>query len=344
MKIKTFIQASGADSNTLSELSRVHLWTDTLDFFGAYAYATMSGARAFDLKFGEDFWNTIPTRWLVGIDYGRTQPRALRHLISKPNVEVRVHDGDWVVTQAGFLPRRDFHAKTSFFFNQNQSRYGMVVGSGNFSSNGLRKSIEAAASLQAKTDNEFERTIKHAADSANTLWADAVSAADIIDQYEAIWTDAAARQTQIDEEMPEIDVGGADIFWIEAGYVTLNRGPDKPGNQIDFPRGMSRYFGFDPSENLGRNSVIGEITFVPPVGEEVTRNLRLGNNLMEKISLPIPETHGFDIYDGKVLVFKKSGDAFNMHALEVEDFEASFGDRLTAVRSMASGRRYGHIS
>lgn len=23
--------------------------------------------------------------------------------------------------------------------------------------------------------------------------------------------------------------------------------------------------------------------------------------MMEKISLPIPETHGFDIYDGKVL-------------------------------------------
>jgi hypothetical protein len=25
--------------------------------------------------------------------------------------------------------------------------------------------------------------------------------------------------------------------------------------------------------------------------------------MMEKISLPIPETHGFDMYDGKVLVF-----------------------------------------
>ena len=106
---------------------------------------------------------------------------------------------------------------------------------------------------------------------------------------------------------------------------------------------MSRYFGFNPSDNLKKNSVIGQITFAPPVGEAVTQNLRLGNNMMEKISLPIPETHGFDIYDGKVLVFRRSESAFIMHALETEDFEASFGDRLTAVKSMASGRRYGHI-
>lgn len=344
MKIRTFIQASGDATHTLSELSRIHLWADTHEFLGTYAYATMSGAAAFDLKFGDDFWTGVPTRWLVGIDYGRTQPRALRHLIAKPNVKVRVYDGDWVVAQAGFLPRRDFHAKTSFFFNQEQSRYGMVVGSGNFSSNGLRKSIEAAASLQATTTNEFERTIKRAADSANALWAEAVLATDILDDYEAIWTDAAERQTQTDDELPDIEVGAADIFWIEAGFVTLNRGPDRPGNQIDFPRGMSRYFGFNPPEDLDRNSVIGPITFVSPVGDEITRNLRLGNNLMEKISLPIPETHGFDIYDGKVLVFRRSGDAFIMHALETEDFEASFGDRLTAVRAMASGRRYGHIS
>lgn len=344
MKVNTFMQSGGTEPSTLSELSRIHAWAETTDFLGAYAYATMSGAAAFDLHFGEDFWTGVPSRWLVGIDYGRTQPRALRHLVSKPNADVRVYDGAWVVTQTGYVPRRDFHAKSCFILNEGLSRYGMVVGSGNFSSNGLRTSIEAAASLQAKSVEEFEKSIKPAADSANALWSESVPASEILDEYEATWTDAATRQTQIDQEVPEIEIGGADVFWIEAGYVTLNRGPDKPGNQIDFPRGMSRYFGFDPPDDLDRNSVIGEITFAPPAGDQVTRNLRLGNNLMEKISLPIPETHGFDIYDGKVLVFRKLEGKFLMHALEPEDFEASFGDRLTAVRSMASGRRYGHIS
>ncbi len=66
--------------------------------------------------------------------------------------------------------------------------------------------------------------------------------------------------------------------------------------------------------------------------------------MMEKISLPIPETHGFDIYDGKILVFERSHDTFIMNALEAADFEAAFGDRLDDVRVMGSGRRYGFIA
>ena len=64
---------------------------------------------------------------------------------------------------------------------------------------------------------------------------------------------------------------------------------------------------------------------------------------MEKITLPIPETHGFDIYDGKVLVFRKMGNYYVLNALEAADFEATFGDRLSVVMIMGSGRRYGHI-
>lgn len=64
---------------------------------------------------------------------------------------------------------------------------------------------------------------------------------------------------------------------------------------------------------------------------------------MEKITLPIPETHGFDLYDGKVLVFQRTEQGFRMSALEATDFEAAFGDRLSVVMTMGSGRRYGHI-
>jgi hypothetical protein len=85
------------------------------------------------------------------------------------------------------------------------------------------------------------------------------------------------------------------------------------------------------------------VTFEPPFGGLVSNNLRLGNNKMEKISLPIPETHGFDMYDGKVLVFSPKDGRFRMWALESVDFEAAFGHRLGAVRVMGSGRRYGYI-
>jgi hypothetical protein len=107
---------------------------------------------------------------------------------------------------------------------------------------------------------------------------------------------------------------------------------------------MSRYFGFNPPADLPANSVIGEVVFETPTGAPVANNLRLGNNLMEKISLPIPETHGFDIYDGKIIVFSRTDGRFVMRALEADDFETAFGDRLAEVRVMSSGRRYGHIA
>lgn len=128
-----------------------------------------------------------------------------------------------------------------------------------------------------------------------------------------------------------------------AAYVTRNRGLDRPGNQIDMPRGMNRFFGFNAPANLPINSVIGEITFVTPSDQEVVRNLRLGNNMMEKITLPIPEDYGFDMYDGKVLVFRAEGTKHRIWALEEADFEAAFGDRLAGAKIMNSGRRYGYV-
>ena len=116
-----------------------------------------------------------------------------------------------------------------------------------------------------------------------------------------------------------------------------------PGNQIFFPNGFREFFGFKPKKNEKKNSVIGSVTFITSVGSPVTNSLRLNRNGMEKISLPIPETHGFGVYDGKVLVFERKGDEFYMMAFEAIDFEALYGDRLVGVKHMNGGRRYGEI-
>ena len=314
------------------------------EFFGLYAYATQSGYASFSLQFGTPFWDQTPTKWLFGFDYGRTQPQAIRSLLQRPNTEVRIADGAWIVEREGFLPRRDFHAKLALMLNPAEAQFGMVVGSGNFSANGLRSSIEAGASFLALGEDSYTEEIAPSAVRAAALWEAGTPAQEVLDAYEDRWLASFCRDgdTEADGAQGEA-VADADVFWIEAGYVTKNRGDHRPGNQIDFPRGMSRYFGFNTPANLPVNSVIGEVTFAPAIGEEVTRNLRLGNNHMEKISLPIPENHGFDIYDGKVLVFERAHGVFVMNALEVADFESAFGDRLTQVRTMNSGRRYGQI-
>lgn len=342
MKAQAFVQSIEDQPTTLSQLLRVHKWAGTEDFFGLYAYATQSGVVAFDLALGNGFWDDVPSRWLFGIDYGRTQPQALRFMIEKSNAEVRVYDGAWVVEKDGFLPRHDFHMKTGFLINKSETRFGMVVGSGNFSSNGLRHAVECGASFCTSVKVEFRKTFYSALKAAETLWNAATPAQDIIDVYESRWKSSEVIGAgRLDDPAPNYD--DVEAFWIEAGYVTRNRGADRPGNQIDMPRGMNRYFGFNAPEGLSVNSIIGSVKFEPPSGELVSNNLRLGNNKMEKISLPIPEKHGFDMYDGKVLVFSPKGGHFRMWALEAADFEAAFGHRLGAVRVMGSGRRYGYI-
>ncbi|HVT34079.1 MAG TPA: hypothetical protein VHE37_00740 [Nevskiaceae bacterium] len=343
MNLSTFLHGDANAPTTMSEIRRLHGAIGTTEFLGMYAYATQSGAALFDLEIGGNFWAVTPSRWLFGIDYGRTQPQALRLMRSRPNVEIRIHDGMYVVDQRGFVPRRDFHAKMSMLMNQENELSGMVVGSGNFSSNGLRKSVEAGAAVLTHGTDEFDATLRPTLVAADLLWEQATPVADILDVYEERWSASFFRG--VTENPPiEADHGTTPIFWIEAGYVTKNRGPHRPGNQIDFPRGMSKYFGFNPPPDLPVNSIIGEVVFETPTGAPVANNLRLGNNMMEKISLPIPETHGFDIYDGKILVFQRANGRFVMRALEADDFETAFGDRLAEVRVMGSGRRYGHIT
>ena len=342
MKLRTFLHSDQNSPTTLSEIQRAHDWIASEEFFGIFAYATQSGASSFSIAMAPAFWAGTQSRWLFGLDYGRTQLQALRIISGKPNAEVRVYDGAWIVEQNGFLPRRDFHAKSSILANRTNGRFGMIVGSGNFSSNGLRKSIEAGATLRTDVQAEYESKIRNIETMATDLWAQATPLADILDVYEERWKADFAAVTA--EEEAQADQPASDIFWVEAGYVTQNRGPDHPGNQIDFPRGMSRYFGFNPPDDLAKNSVIGTITFDPPSGCLVSRDLRLGNNLMEKITLPIPETHGLDLYDGKVLVFQRSANRFKMWALEADDFVTAFGSRLYDVKAMGSGRRYGQIA
>ena len=262
--IKTFVHSEAGGRTTLSELLRVHQWAETREFFGLYAYAAYSGVVAFGRSFGEDFWKRVPSRWLFGIDYGRTQPSALRYIIRRANTDIRIYDGARTVEREGFAPSRDFHLKTAYLLNEEDRRFGMVVGSGNLSSNGLQRSVESGAAVQAKTMPKFHATLRPALEIAESMWQTATPAEDIVDAYEDRWT--AALPGKAVDPRTDPDFENIDMFWIEAGYVTRNRGPDKPGNQIDMPRGMSRYFGYEVAPSLAPKSVIGPITFEPPVG------------------------------------------------------------------------------
>lgn len=256
----SFIHNRDLNITTLSELVRIHNSLQPDEFFGCYAYATQSGFRAFELAFGDDFWLSTSSRWLVGIDYGRTDPRALREILKRANTEVRVFDGAWVVDQEGFAPRRDFHAKVAIMQNTEAKISGIVSGSGNFSYNGLKRSVEAGVSLIAKSDQKLQKHISPVKDPFEKFWESSTPILDILDTYEA------------------------------RKKISASESDSKK------PKGNAK-----------------------------------------------PETHGFGVYDGKVLVFERIGGSFLMQTFELMEFETLFANLVVKVRKMNRGRRYGAI-
>jgi len=328
--------ASG--TTTLSEITRVRVAVSPDTFFGCFAYATQSGFRVFELSAGKTFWAETKSRWLFGIDYGRTDPRALREIAGRANTEVRIFDGRFVVDRAGFVPRRDYHPKIAMMENTTSNLQGLVLGSGNFSYNGLRRSVEAGSSIIATTKNDIHEHIKPVRSVFEALWGDACPLEAIVKDYETRLADLINSR---DTKRSVKENGQIKSFWIEAGYVTKNRGSEKPGNQIFAPNGFRRFFGLKNSK--AGSTHIGEITFETETGPRVTKNYRENDNGMEKLTLPMPEDHGFGVYDGKVLVFEPKGERFLLTALELGDFELVCGHRLANVQKMTGGRRFGEL-
>lgn len=325
-------------TTTLSEIMRVRSAISANRFFGCFAYGTRSGLKAFELSVGKDFWKNGKSRWLFSIDRGRTDPNALRAIAKRPNAKVRIYDGRYVVDRDGFLPRRYFHPKVTLVENAVSGAQGLVLGSGNFSSNGLQHSVEAGWAVIASSKAEVGQHIQPVRSAFETLWNTACPLDDIIDRYETLWTalpDSSGAKQNMKAK------GQAKRFWIEAGYVTENRTYPRPGNQIFAPKGFGKFFGLGSSK--GGSTLIGTITFETPVGPRVTMNYRDNGNTMEKLALPYPEEHGFGVYDGKVLIFEPRGSRFLLTAVETADFKLAYGHRLANVGTMLRGRRFGEL-
>jgi hypothetical protein len=334
--MKGFVQENASGTSTLSEIGRVHGAISSDAFFGCYAYATQSGFRIFELSMGDDFWINTPSRWLFGIDYGRSDPRALREVASRKNSEVRVYDGRFVVKSPGFVPRRDFHPKVAMVENTSSGAQGMVLGSGNFSYNGLRRSVEAGVTVTAFKKPDADKYIKSVKSGFELLWNSSCLLGDVIVDYENNLANLIAEK---DAQRSSLGSGPASGFWIEAGYVTKNRGAEKPGNQIFAPSGFRKFFGLGGTK--GGTTLIGEIAFETSVGPMIKKNYRENDNGMEKLGLPMPEDHGFGVYDGKVLLFERRGSRFLLSAIEHGEFERVYGHRLVNIDKMGGGRRYG---
>lgn len=336
--MKPYIQVQNQQS-TLAHWKQI-LAGNKLDSFAAFAYVTDSGVAQVRTRLRNDLGKTRDCRWLIGFDYGRTHPTALKILNEIGKSAIRIHDGKYVVQSKAFIPRASFHLKTALTLQNNGYPCQQIVGSGNLSATGLLSGIEAGCVIDYSQVSNKHGTALIA--TLEEMWEKATPLEEVLHDYQSRYAEIIKPPNFGPSNGVDADV--AALFWIDVGYVTKNRGEDKPGNQFDLPKGSHVHLGVRKVRNPERNSVLGRLNIRTPEGEIVERTLRFGNNEMEKLTLPIPERYGYECYDGKILTFMREGSEVVLEAFEPEDFFQIYGKHLSSCGEMRSGRKYGTIS
>ena len=340
------------------------------DLNAAVAYATLNGAEALHKHMNvadRKAWERYHKRWLVAIDWCRSEPIALEFLQSLPNSEVRIFNGRNVVRRPNCTPARSFHPKAFMF--SGQSVVAFVFGSGNLSWNGLRRGVEVGGTVIATGPPEVAASdtwqiCQEAKRKLEGLWRGADKLGDVLDDYRKVYKkreELGRPAITDDDEAPTERVlqgrraistvllrqlRACNNLWIEAGNLHKNRGPDKPGNQLMMSPMTRVFFGF-LAEDLSRDSYIGDVRIRYDSRKRDDCSLRFSNNSMDVLTLPVPGSEGPDAYDNKVLLFSETFDSVG------RVFDLSVGtsssvakwreqsNRIDATVSMSSGRRWG---
>jgi hypothetical protein len=299
-------------------------------FSCAVAYATVGGVKLLDETLrGEmgDAWRSIEKQWLVGIDWCRSDPPALRRLASLNKSRVKVPAGETVVSTSGCKPSQTFHPK--LFILAGQGRTTIICGSGNLSRNGMSRGCEVGGVVTLHSPREPGHSEPQAAALLRWFgaeWRKADPYHEIADRYEAACRDRVRSKTIVptdDDAKPTVGVDRArgrtlteeqihelrtfQNFWIDAGALGANLGSGVPGNQLDMKRYTRAFFGAG-IEDLQPQTEIDHITLVWEGTPHHDRTLKYGHNHMDKLNVPPAGTRGREFYRGKALLFTRRPD------------------------------------
>ena len=320
---------------------------------GLYAFATRKGVTLLSdaLSGTSSSWRGAFKRWVISIDGGITEPAALRLLLALPRSEVRVFDAEEVLRRR-LSPILRFHPKTLLLESRPPDfrPVGILVGSGNLTFNGLCLGHEHALSIRAVGNSMAPVTAAALHPGLSDLDAVLHSATviddDFVRRYEAMRPARPRMPEDVEDDRAGLILGAqpaltpiqaaglatSDNMWIDIEYVVANRGRREEGNQIDMQRGTRVFFGF-PDAPLPRNTAIGTVQ-LSYHGHSADRNLRFGNNQMDKLDLPIPGIEGPPSYRGTTLRFRR---------ISPGCFDLSVGTRATTTAWKARSRALGTL-
>ena len=358
-------------------LTNRHLFVRALEsgnmdrFDVAVAYATTPGVRTLVeimTSHASNEWEKLKKRWIVGIDWCRSDPTALDLLAAINRSTLKIFDGTRVIARRNCTPKVPFHPKG--FILRGQDATAVIVGSGNLSRNGLSRGHEIGSilacgmprttletSLSASCDNVcswFDWQWKNADDfstlrnsylrryeSSDNLKSPPPTEDDAIPSDEPT-ADRIRRGSLAVEQIRKLRA--SRHFWIR--FVTNpNRGIGVPGNQLMMSRMTRVFFGF-PAEELPRDSHVGDVQIQFGARSDAY-SLRFSNNAMDVLNLPVPGRGGPSTYDDRVLLFERQAQR------GIENFVLTLGDareirgwerrseQIDGSYHMTSGRPWG---
>lgn len=337
----------------------------------AVAYASAEGVRSLNDRLSSETWSTARKRFLVSIDFGFTQPKALARLSELNNAEVRIPNGHAVLASPTLRPPSAFHAKVFIFRGEKwYDLSALIVGSANLTASALSTGAEVVTKQTWKKNAggpgwwEHLELARPVLDWFEDTWETAVPLSDVLDDYRSRYR-TLPKPRQLPEEKtlatrrylasPEehvisgilpVQLAEAKALWIDASSMIRNRG-QLPGSQLNTPRGTRVFFGFG-SDNVSKDTTLGTIHIRVGGYPYVERTIRFSNNSMDIVNLPIPEQYGLDTYQGAILVFKReplSSDGRHQFTLTATDAAGVASLRESAANSvelsMKRGRQYG---
>ena len=305
------------DGNYLELIVEAYARIRPTAMIAAVAYATYSGvAELFGRLEVLNGWGQVSKRWLVGIDFCRSDPTALDGLNSLPRSSVRIYDGHFVVGRAQCTPRHSFHPKLYAF--QRGNTIAVVAGSGNLSRTGLRVGVEAGFSVH-DVPGEYARTLQ---DWFNRNWELATPLAGIAAEYDYRFQalenrkhpapnedDAAPESAGTRGQLTPSQLRKLNVcrhLWIQVGNLHFNRGPDRPGNQLMLKRNTRVFFGF-PARDHAPDTALGHVTIEYGGAVRYDCSMRFSNNSMDVLTLPVPGGEGPAAYDQETICFERTG-------------------------------------
>lgn len=339
----------------------------------AVAYASDSGVTVLLDSMDEheparSHWSIAAKRFLVGIDWLRSQPTALDRLAATPGSNVRIYDGRKVVGKVGCIPRTPWHPKATFAYGEDLR--SVVYGSANLSRNGLVRGAEVGSIAEVVNPAVAEEQLVWDALDRNitwfhAAWRSATPWRSIRSDYHARYKVEAVRRaapTEDDADPSEVLTTNrrgvtperlralrvANHLWIETGNLHKNRGPNQPGDQL-MMSSMTRVFFGRSARRVGINHALGDV----PVRHAATgtvgmRPMRFSDNSMDVLTLPVPGTPPWPAsYDQKCLLFSKVAVGRDLHyemrvvsGTEKRRCRALSQAQTSAYR-MTSGREWG---